>query len=125
MNRGEICTIVIAKRFCGPPTSGNGGYTCALVAQALGGTAEVTLRKPIPIERELQMAVVHFAYPNGRVLDIAPECPTLLRDGGFKTAVTTVYGTNDDAADLFHLKRIWVEPYLEMSYFQQRVSGLA
>src|SRR5947209_4874684 len=55
MNRGEVRTVVIAKRFCGPPTSGNGGYTCALVAQALGGTAEVTLRKPIPIERELQI----------------------------------------------------------------------
>jgi len=77
------------------------------------------------IERELQMAVLHFAYPNGRLLDIAPECPRLLRDGGFKTAVTTVYGINDGSTDVLHLKRIWVEPYLEMSYFQQRVSGLA
>jgi peptidoglycan/xylan/chitin deacetylase (PgdA/CDA1 family) len=75
------------------------------------------------IERELQTAVLHFAYPNGRLLDIAPECPTLLRDGGFKTAVTTVHGINDGTADVLRLKRIWVEPFLEMSYFQQRVSS--
>lgn len=77
------------------------------------------------IERALQTAVLHFAYPNGRLLDIAPECSKLLRDGGFGTAVTTVHGINDDSTDLLFLKRIWVEPYLEMTYFQQRVSGLA
>jgi peptidoglycan/xylan/chitin deacetylase (PgdA/CDA1 family) len=77
------------------------------------------------IEQELQMPVPHFAYPNGRLLDVAPECPSLLGDGGFSTAVTTVHGINDDSTDVFHLKRIWVEPFLEMSYFQQRVSGLA
>jgi hypothetical protein len=48
-------TVVIPARFCGPPTTGNGGYTCALVASELGGTAQVTLRKPIPIERPLEI----------------------------------------------------------------------
>lgn len=48
-------TLTIPRRFCGPPASGNGGYTCAFVARAIGSHAEVTLRKPIPIERELQI----------------------------------------------------------------------
>src|SRR4051812_6306820 len=48
-------TVVIPARFCGPPTSGNGGYTCAVVARELGGAAQVTLRKPIPIERPLDI----------------------------------------------------------------------
>ena len=45
--------VTIPRRFCGPPESGNGGYTCGLIANVLGGAAEVTLRKPIPIEREM------------------------------------------------------------------------
>ena len=39
-------TLVIGSRFCGPPDSGNGGYVCGLIADYLGGPAEVTLRKP-------------------------------------------------------------------------------
>ncbi len=45
--------IFIAKRFCGPPDSGNGGFSSGLVANTLSTTAECTLRKPVPIEREL------------------------------------------------------------------------
>jgi hypothetical protein len=48
-------TIFVPKRFCGPPTSGNGGYTCGLISAAMGVPAEVTLRKPIPIERDLHI----------------------------------------------------------------------
>jgi hypothetical protein len=49
-------TVLVAKRFCGPPDFGNGGYTCGLVAQSLtAGAVECTIRKPIPIERELRI----------------------------------------------------------------------
>ncbi len=53
-----MATIVIPKKFCGPPDSGNGGYTCGLVAQAMGGTSEVTLRMPIPVERVMHVQFV-------------------------------------------------------------------
>ncbi|HEX2234471.1 MAG TPA: hypothetical protein VHG69_14030 [Thermoleophilaceae bacterium] len=47
-------TIVIAERFNGPPGTANGGYTCGLVAKALGeGPAEVSLRSPPPLGRPL------------------------------------------------------------------------
>jgi hypothetical protein len=49
----SMAHIFVARRFCGPPDSGNGGYSSGLVANALKATAECTLRKPIPIEREL------------------------------------------------------------------------
>lgn len=66
--------IVIAKRFCGPPDSGNGGYSSGLIANALSQDAECTLRKPIPIERELLIE----ARPNGAVLldnhEVVIEC---------------------------------------------------
>lgn len=48
--------VRIAHRFRGPPESGNGGYTCGLVARALDSpAAEVTLRVPPPLERDLAL----------------------------------------------------------------------
>ena len=48
--------VTIDRRFRGPPESGNGGYVCGVVAGLVGGTAEVTLRRPPPLERPLQVA---------------------------------------------------------------------
>jgi hypothetical protein len=52
-SRALIDTIVIPRRFRGPAESGNGGYTCGVVAALLGDSAEVTLRKPPPLDRLL------------------------------------------------------------------------
>ncbi len=30
--------LVIGRRFCGPPGSGNGGYTCGMLAAVCGET---------------------------------------------------------------------------------------
>jgi hypothetical protein len=77
--------LVVAARYNGPPGSGNGGYTCGLVAQALGGPAEVTLRLPPPLERPLRWdgerlwdgdALVAEAAPARVELDV-PAPPTL------------------------------------------------
>ncbi|HEX7287202.1 MAG TPA: hypothetical protein VF532_13530 [Candidatus Angelobacter sp.] len=46
--------FTIPRRFCGPPDSGNGGYTCGLLARELGGVVECTLRAPVPLEVALQ-----------------------------------------------------------------------
>ena len=48
-----MAELVIDPRFNGPAGSANGGYTCGLVAELLGGTAEVTLRRPPPLGRPL------------------------------------------------------------------------
>jgi hypothetical protein len=45
---------MIPARFNGPPATANGGYTCGLVARLLGGDAEVTLRRPPPLDRPLR-----------------------------------------------------------------------
>jgi hypothetical protein len=48
--------IVIEERFRGPPASGQGGYSCGLVAERIeGDCAMVTLRSPPPLERQLQI----------------------------------------------------------------------
>ena len=46
-------TIRIEPRFHGPPNSSNGGYACGRIAAFIEGAAEVTLRKPPPLSRDL------------------------------------------------------------------------
>jgi len=48
-----LTEIIIDKRFCGPPNSGNGGYVCGRLAQLIPGAAEVTLRAPPPLDTPL------------------------------------------------------------------------
>ena len=51
-------TVTIARRFRGPLTSANGGYTCGLLAGFVPApAAEVSLRLPPPLERPLTVAV--------------------------------------------------------------------
>ena len=48
-------SITIDKRYRGPPASANGGYVCGLVANAMGGSGEVTLRAPPPLGQPLEV----------------------------------------------------------------------
>jgi hypothetical protein len=49
--------LYFRPRFCGPPGVANGGFACGAIAALLGGPvgvpAEVTLRRPLPLERPL------------------------------------------------------------------------
>jgi hypothetical protein len=42
--------IVLERRFNGPRDSANGGYACGRVAAFVDGPAEVTLRRPVPLD---------------------------------------------------------------------------
>ncbi len=55
--RRMTATLRIARRFNGPHDSGNGGYTAGLVAQhfSTAEAVEVTLRAPIPLEKDLRI----------------------------------------------------------------------
>lgn len=59
--------IRIDRRFNGPPDSGHGGYTCGVVAAHVDGPAEVTLRRPPPLDTEL--AVTSDADGSVRILE--------------------------------------------------------
>lgn len=53
-------TVVIPRRFIGPPDSANGGYACGTTARLLGdAAAEVTLRRPPPVDRALRVERTH------------------------------------------------------------------
>jgi hypothetical protein len=50
--------VVISSRFCGPPSSANGGWVAGILAGRLGeGAAEVRLSAPPPLETELTVEV--------------------------------------------------------------------
>ena len=49
-------TIVIPQRFCGPPNSGNGGYSCGILAKNIPGPSRVRLHSPPPLDRPLTLA---------------------------------------------------------------------
>jgi hypothetical protein len=48
-------TIVVDSRFCGPPESGNGGYVCGLLGRRFPGAAQVSLRQPPPLDRDMRL----------------------------------------------------------------------
>ena len=47
--------VVVARQFCGPPNSGNGGYVSGLLAQSIPGAATAVLRAIIPLDTTLQL----------------------------------------------------------------------
>ncbi|MCW8925375.1 MAG: hypothetical protein OQJ84_03885 [Xanthomonadales bacterium] len=50
-----MATVSIPSRFNGPPLSGNGGYSCGLLAAFIDGPARVRLHVPPPLDRELRV----------------------------------------------------------------------
>ncbi|MGB8221619.1 MAG: hypothetical protein WCF10_03485 [Polyangiales bacterium] len=63
-----MARVIIESRFNGPPDSGNGGYVCGLIADAVEGPSIATLRSPPPLEREL-------------ILETQDSGQAVLRDG--------------------------------------------
>lgn len=67
IERVPAADLVIDARYCGPPTSANGGYAAGLLARRLleahrlptvvGPWVEVTLRAPIPLDTAMHVAV--------------------------------------------------------------------
>jgi hypothetical protein len=80
-------TVVIDPRFCGPPRSGQGGYTAGLVANAVGAPAEVTLRRPPPLARPL-------------TLDVGADGTAVLRDGDDATGEVVAEGRPSRVLDV-------------------------
>jgi hypothetical protein len=48
-------SIVIDRRFCGPPDSANGGYACGAIAAHVGAAVEVRLHRPPPLDRPMSV----------------------------------------------------------------------
>ncbi len=58
------------------------------------------------VESRLQHPVRHFAYPFGKHADFSGQAKDVVREAGFETAATTVFGINGQEDDRFELKRL-------------------
>jgi hypothetical protein len=47
--------VTVPSRFNGPVNSGQGGYSAGLFAGLVGGVAEVSLRRPVPLDTPLEI----------------------------------------------------------------------
>ena len=54
--------MIIDDRFNGPPNSGNGGYVAGLLAKEMGGTVQVTLLKPPPLNENMELISTEESY---------------------------------------------------------------
>jgi peptidoglycan/xylan/chitin deacetylase (PgdA/CDA1 family) len=63
------------------------------------------LESKAKIESEIGTSVSGFAYPNGTAVDFDHETKMLLQETGYRYAVTTLAGTNDDQTDTYELRR--------------------
>ena len=84
-----LADITIARRFNGPPTTGNGGYSAGLLAQHMSGLVSVELRAPPPLDVSIAIlkteaglearsgdALIMRAYES-EPLSLPPAPPTL------------------------------------------------
>src|SRR5690348_2542610 len=68
-----MISVVVEKRFCGPPKSANGGYVCGLLAAHLDGDAEITLLAPPPLGERLDIVATEHG------IELRTEQTTLAR----------------------------------------------
>ena len=72
--------IVIARQFRGPPSSGNGGYVCGLLAAEIDGPATVALRALIPLDTPLALDGNRLTGADGTLIAEAVSAAAPLPD---------------------------------------------
>jgi len=87
-----LAKIVIAQQFCGPPSSGNGGYVCGVLARDFEGPVTSVLRARVPLDVNLDLrredGVMQLTDASGglvgqgrtadaALLPIPPEAPSM------------------------------------------------
>ncbi|MFT3865644.1 MAG: hypothetical protein QM729_15355 [Solirubrobacterales bacterium] len=50
-----MTTVSVPAKFNGPPASGNGGYSCGVLAKRFDGPAAVSLKRHIPLDRAVEL----------------------------------------------------------------------
>jgi hypothetical protein len=82
-----MATVTVSARFNGPPASGNGGYSCGVVAATLDGPVAVSLRRPVPLDQALAVrdegdGKVCAFDDDQLIVEAVPAAPLSAWDGG-------------------------------------------
>ncbi|HPC85557.1 MAG TPA: hypothetical protein PK927_03685 [Smithellaceae bacterium] len=83
-----LCKVTVPSRYKGPPDIANGGYVCSLFARYIDGVIDVMIKRPTPLDRELQLCAgddgIHYLMDGDQmiiqarpgVMDLAvPDAP--------------------------------------------------
>jgi len=65
-----------------------------------------------------------FAYPNGQPGDYSSSTKHLLREMGFRCALTTIHGLNGRRPDLYELRRVGIGRGAPLWFMKKRLSGV-
>lgn len=75
-----MASVLVPARFNGPPASGQGGYSAGALAAHVDGRASVSLRRPVPLDVELEVRVegdAAHAFVNDELVLEALAAPPL------------------------------------------------
>ena len=71
--------VRIDARFNGPPGCGNGGYSCGMIAGAIGTDVRVRLNRPVPLDTDLRIEAISAdtweARAGDELIATATACP--------------------------------------------------
>jgi hypothetical protein len=75
-----LTTLTVPSRFNGPPTSGNGGYCCGVLATRCEEPVAVSLRRPVPLDQALDVdlgedGVFRATTGNELIAEAVPAAP--------------------------------------------------
>jgi peptidoglycan/xylan/chitin deacetylase (PgdA/CDA1 family) len=76
------------------------------------------------LEDGLGLRVRHFCYPNGKAPDIDDGAVARVREAGFDSAVTCLWGLNSNRVDLLRIQRLPFDSALEFEYAVELLAGL-
>ncbi|MGH3330398.1 MAG: hypothetical protein ACRDPJ_03735 [Nocardioidaceae bacterium] len=98
--------LTIPARFCGPATSGNGGYTAGSLAERMGcdddcPAIEVTLRQPPPLDVAMRVQQV----PAEHTANVAGHPVLWLTMGGVKIAEARVVDADLEPVEAVSMTR--------------------
>lgn len=74
------------------------------------------------LQHELQVEVRHFSFPYGQLRDYDHRCMDLVREAGYESAVSTIWGWNSGTPDPYALQRLEIEPGDDLKRFESKIS---
>jgi hypothetical protein len=79
-NKDVIGKLTIPSGYVGPPGIANGGYVCGLMANFIDGPADVVIRRPTPVEQEMQVVASgdgHYYLMDGENVVVQAKAASL------------------------------------------------
>ncbi len=79
-NKNIIAKLTIPSGYVGPPGIANGGYVCGLMANFIDGPADVLIRRPTPVEHEMQVVApgdAHYYLMDGENVVVQAKAASL------------------------------------------------